>query len=609
MRFRSALLMGLVLLLLPVLAATVGTVAWVLGQSARAKMAEDLARSGLVFEDLQAYRRSLIQSQSRVIAEEPRLKAVVAAEDVSHETVAGVAVDVQRASRVDLLLITDATGKLRVDVADLAAVGYDLSGKPLIADALKNGESAGVWLREDHAYQMQALRLAFGQKPVGVLVVGMELDARLAETVERQTASGVVIELDGRPIAQSALEGQASVARDALATALARVPPATSTPAETELAGVRYLAVSAPFPGYRADHTLRYVMLRSIDRALAPARKLIRLVLAILGVAVLAALLWAALLARRLSRPVDALVAFTAEVAQGSLEARAPVAGPVEIAGLAEAMNRMVAEIAESRTQLIAKERLEKEMEIATHIQTSLVPRRFEVRNMQLAARMIPADDVGGDYYDVLPTPDGCWIGIGDVAGHGLNAGLVMLMIQSAVSALVKIHKEAPPRQLVAALNELLYENIRERLARDEHVTFSLVRYHEDGRVVFAGAHEDILICRGAGGACERIPTPGTWLGAKRNVASATTDSTIQLRRDDIVVLYTDGVTEAMNANNEQFGIDRLCREVEAAREENVEQIRDRILDAVAKWQVKQEDDVVLLVVRYRPAEGRGPIT
>src|SRR5438067_2219960 len=81
MRFRSALLVGVLLLLVPVLGATIGTVAVVLEQSSRSKMAEDLARSSRVFEDLQAYRRSLFQSQSRVIAEEPRLKAVVAAED------------------------------------------------------------------------------------------------------------------------------------------------------------------------------------------------------------------------------------------------------------------------------------------------------------------------------------------------------------------------------------------------------------------------------------------------------------------------------------------------------------------------------------------------
>src|SRR5262249_40997746 len=149
----------------------------------------------------------------------------------------------------------------------------------------------------------------------------------------------VVIELDGRPIATSAIEEQASVTPAALGAALARVPPATATPAETELRGVRYLAVSAPFPGYKADHTLRYAMLRSMDRALGPARRLIRLLLGILGAAILAALLWAAVLARRLSRPVDALVSFTSRVAQGSLDARAPVAGPVEIAGLADAMN------------------------------------------------------------------------------------------------------------------------------------------------------------------------------------------------------------------------------------------------------------------------------
>src|SRR5499427_5838204 len=85
-------------------------------------------------------------------------------------------------------------------------------------------------------------------------------------------------------------------------------------------------------------------------------------------------------------------------------------------------------------------DRLELEMEIASKIQTAILPNITPraVRGLEIAARMRRATEVGGDYYDVLPTEDGCWLGIGDVAGHGLPAGIIMLTIQSAIAALTQ---------------------------------------------------------------------------------------------------------------------------------------------------------------------------
>src|SRR5262249_485431 len=153
-------------------------------------------------------------------------------------------------------------------------------------------------------------------------------------------------------------------------------------------------------------------------------------------------------------------------------------------------------------------------------IQTSILPKekQLAIKNLEIAASMDPATEVGGDYYDFLPIeaePGSCFIAIGDVAGHGLNAGLVMMMIQSIVSALVRsVGPEPSPRDMLQVLNAVMYENIRERLLQDEHATLSLLRYTPNGEIVWAGAHEDLLFCRAADGVCERIPTPGTWLGA-----------------------------------------------------------------------------------------------
>ncbi len=264
----------------------------------------------------------------------------------------------------------------------------------------------------------------------------------------------------------------------------------------------------------------------------------------------------------------------------------------------AELMRRVAHEAAER--EKAEKQRLEQELSIATRIQTSILPRDLAVQGLEIAATMLPATEVGGDYYDVLPTAQGCWIGIGDVAGHGLRPGLVMMMLQSVVAALVRSQPEAAPRDVLRVVNAVLYDNVRERLQQDEHATLSLIRYQRDGRLLFAGAHEDMLVLRAANGRVELVPTLGTWVGATRDIEEATQDSEYQLSDGDVLLLYTDGVIEAANAAGQQFGIERLARELERAGAGSPAQIRDQICASVTAFMHQQHDDIALLVARYR---------
>jgi serine phosphatase RsbU (regulator of sigma subunit) len=248
---------------------------------------------------------------------------------------------------------------------------------------------------------------------------------------------------------------------------------------------------------------------------------------------------------------------------------------------------------------LAEKEKLEKEMAIASRIQTSILPRQFEVDGLQIAARMIPATEVGGDYYDVLPVEGGCWLAIGDVAGHGLTAGLVMLMIQSVVSGLARQNPEARPSDMLSVLNAVLFDNIRLRLHQREHATLSLLRYDTSGHIVFAGAHEEIVIYRASEGRCECIETPGPWLGAMANVQRFAVNTPGQLYKDDVMLLYTDGITEAMNEGGKQYGMERMCTALEEVRSAPVEEIRDHVIESVMKWTSTQVDDVTLVVARH----------
>jgi sigma-B regulation protein RsbU (phosphoserine phosphatase) len=140
-------------------------------------------------------------------------------------------------------------------------------------------------------------------------------------------------------------------------------------------------------------------------------------------------------------------------------------------------------------------------------------------------------------------------------------------------------------------------------LHNKEHVTFTLFRYFRDGRLVFAGAHEELVVYRKHTHRVELIETPGTWLGAMKDISKFTTDSELKLEDGDILVLYTDGVTEAMNAEREQFGLDRLAALVKEHAELPAEQLCAAINTRVLAWcNQAPDDDVTLLVARYRDA-------
>lgn len=248
----------------------------------------------------------------------------------------------------------------------------------------------------------------------------------------------------------------------------------------------------------------------------------------------------------------------------------------------------------------VARERLEKELELARQIQVGILPRHLAAEGLELSAMMTTATEVGGDYYDVLPVQGGCWIGIGDVSGHGVTSGLIMLMVQSVIAGIVAKDPEASPREVVTILNRVLFENIRHRLIKDDFVTLSLLRV-SSRRIVFAGAHEQFLVCRGKTGIAERIATPGTWLGVVPEIGKFTTETTIDLEPNDLVALYTDGITEARNTKGEQYGIERLGAALESFHGQPIEVVRDGVLDEVARWTSKVDDDATLVLLRRAP--------
>ncbi len=595
MKLRTTVFLWVLLLVVAVLGATIGTIAYVFDRSTRARVANDLARSRVVTSDLHESRGTLLRQECRVVAEEPRLKAVVATEDVARETIVDAVRTLAETLHAGVFVIVDADGHLIADSAAPEAAGDDLGGNAVVATALAKGEESGVWVADNKAFQVQGCRLEFGARVVGALVVGHAIDDERMATVARQTGGSLTVVSDTAALTVRP-EG---ISAEDLRTGLAAIRGGAR---EIELAGVHYFAQLVPVPGYRGDGHVEYLLLHSIDEALAPGRQIIRILLLLLGGAALATLVLALGLARRLSRPIDALVARTQAIAHGDLRPK-PVAGPTEVQALGTAMDRMAKEIDESRTALADKERLARELEIAARIQTSILPRNMSVDGLEITAKMMTATEVGGDYYDVLPTERGCWIAIGDASGHGLTSGLVMMMAQTGVATLVHSEPHAKPSAVLRTLNRVLFENVHDRLQAERHMTLSLLRFDKNGTLVVAGAHMDAVVWRAATQTIEMLATKGTFLAITDDIDHVNVEQQWSLQTGDLLVLLTDGVTEAEDAKGTQFGYEGVVEEIEARATQPVGVIQNALFDAVTRHSPMLADDCTIVVLRY---VGRG---
>lgn len=242
------------------------------------------------------------------------------------------------------------------------------------------------------------------------------------------------------------------------------------------------------------------------------------------------------------------------------------------------------------------RKRLQSELLVAQNLQTSILPRDLTKPTFEVAARMVPATEVGGDYYDVIPADKACWIGIGDVAGHGLRAAVIMTMVQSMTAAIVRHVPSISPREVMTTLNQCVRENVFTRMHFDNHVTMTLFRCGDDGSVTFAGAHETIIVVR-KDGTVEEVETTGVWLGPVADIAALTTDESFRLEVGDLFVVHTDGVVEARKGK-EEFGFERLKSTILEKRGESVASICDAVLGQVHEWSKAADDDITILAFR-----------
>src|SRR6266571_7336281 len=246
------------------------------------------------------------------------------------------------------------------------------------------------------------------------------------------------------------------------------------------------------------------------------------------------------------------------------------------------------------------KKRLDHDLEIARDIQRILLPEKSpNIPGFEIAGLNIPARQVSGDYFDYIRVDEHrLGLAIADVSGKGVPASLIMAICRSVLRS--QAPQNPSPAEVLKAVNRQLYPDIKE----DMFISMAyLVVDHAIGSVMLARAgHDAPLLYRRAQQTVELIKPPGMVVGIDSGSVfdRITNDFAISLEQDDCLVLYTDGVTEALDAEGFEFGVDRMIQSVRASAAHGASAIITRLIDDVRNFvgAHPQNDDITLMILR-----------
>lgn len=264
--------------------------------------------------------------------------------------------------------------------------------------------------------------------------------------------------------------------------------------------------------------------------------------------------------------------------------------GTAAAAVLGVVLYRLQVKLKASQMELARKEA---ELNIAREVQQALFPRELpEASGLEFSAVCIPSAGISGDYYDALALADGRLIlTIADISGKGVSAAILMANLQALIRALAPSAPE--PGAVCRRLNEHLHQVT-------DAAKFATLFYAEwnptERRLTYVNAGHNAPLLLG-NGRCLRLEQGGMPLGM-----FPTTDfdtGRVCLNPGETLVLYSDGITESVTANGEEFGESRLEEVVKAHCGRPLAEIQAQVLEAVRRWSgSRQEDDMTLMLVR-----------
>ncbi|HWB16453.1 MAG TPA: PP2C family protein-serine/threonine phosphatase [Vicinamibacterales bacterium] len=321
------------------------------------------------------------------------------------------------------------------------------------------------------------------------------------------------------------------------------------------------------------------------------------------------ALVMGGLLARSITSAVHELFVGTERVQQGDFAHRIRIESRDQLGDLADSFNRMSASIEHLLHVQREKQRLDDELRIAREIQKSLLPTGPPtMAGLDVADLCEPAREVGGDYYDFFTVgPGQLGVLIADVSGKGTSAALYMAELKGIMLALS--HAEPSPRRLLIDVNRRLAGQLDTRSFIT--MTYLVIDLPRRTLTVARAGHTPLLVV--SGGRSEVVTPDGMVLGLRIPGAEARFEAlleerTRELAPGDTIVLYTDGITEAMDAGGELFGEAALARVLASQHGLDAAGIRERVLREVKAFvgDAEPHDDMTMVVLKVTGSDGMG---
>jgi serine phosphatase RsbU (regulator of sigma subunit) len=247
--------------------------------------------------------------------------------------------------------------------------------------------------------------------------------------------------------------------------------------------------------------------------------------------------------------------------------------------------------------------RMISELDLTRKIQQMLLPKYRDIEEiigLDIAGFMEAAEEVGGDYYDVLQHKGRVKIGRDDVTRHRWESGVLRIVVQRAFPTWLA-DNEPEQVKILSAINSVIYDRVQ-RMKFDKNASLALLDYQQ-GMLKLSGQHEEMIVVR-CNGCVEGFDTIdlGFPIGLDAEIAEFFVETSVQLYSGDVVVLYTDGITEAENMDKLLYGLDRLIEVIEINWQRSAAEIRDAVIKDVRSHIGEQKvfDDITLLVLKQK---------
>lgn len=312
-------------------------------------------------------------------------------------------------------------------------------------------------------------------------------------------------------------------------------------------------------------------------------------------------ILIAFLFASRIVQPIKKLTVSALNISKGRFGQVININSKDEVGTLAKSFNKMSLELKAATDQLVQKERLAKEIELASKIQDEFLPKQIpSIGNLEIHAAVIPADAVGGDCYDFIELPDDKLLFyIGDVTGHGVSAGLITAIANSLIYSLSFTTEGNDPREISLALNKVL----RAKTRPDMFITIFIAIWDAKTNMLTYTpcGHEPTYVFKKDADVVQMLKKEGIALGMVDHVDKMLKKESIRIDSGDVIIQYTDGIPEAWNSEKQMYGFQRLEESMKKhIHKATAKEIYDGILEDVYKFMAgyPQADDVTLVVMK-----------